>query len=242
MSTQINDANGLVSFVKDFTGSNDDNEIKECIYLTEFMIRNIELPALRTNPYTTIGTADQYGNIPIPADMNRPILFFSQGPNGGTNSGVGPWIVYDRIGDRDIITETLVQNLFLYPINIPQVYRGKFSEVGQVYEFIPKLSAGAQINLYYYTTFPELFSLDTNGNPILTNVILQSWPEGYVYGTLHNYYLKRKMPDDAANWKAKFDLAWDTVEGQNNKGKWSGGHNKLTSIFQPRRDRRFTAR
>ena len=166
MSSQINDANGLVSFVEDFTGSSNDNEIKECIYLTEFMIRNIELPALRTNPYTTIGVADQNGNIPIPADMNRPILFFSQGPTGNTQSGVGPWIVYDRIGDRDIITETLVQNLFLYPVNIPQVYRGKFSEVGQVYEFLPKLAQGAQINMYYYTTFPELFSLDSNGNPM----------------------------------------------------------------------------
>ena len=80
------------------------------------------------------------------------------------------------------------------------------------------------------------------GNPILTNVILQSWPEGYVYGTLHNYYLKRKMADDSNGWLAKYNLAWDTVEDQNNKGKWSGGHNRLTSIFQPRKDRRFSAR
>jgi len=96
--------------------------------------------------------------------------------------------------------------------------------------------------LYYYTTWPLLFSLDSNGNPILNNVVLQSWPEGYVYGTLHNYYLKRKMAEDSANWKAKWDLAWDTVEDQNNKGKWEGGHNRLTSIFQPRKDRRYSAR
>jgi len=241
MSTQITDANSLVTFIKDFTGSSNDSEIKECIYLTELMMRNIELPALRTNPYTTIGTADQYGNVPIPADMNRPILFFSQGP-GNSPGGVGPWIVYDRIGDRDIITESLINNLYLYPVNIPQVFRGKFSEVGQVYEFLPKLAAGAVINLYYYTTWPLLFSLDSNGNPILNNVVLQSWPEGYVYGTLHNYYLKRKMAEDSANWKAKWDLAWDTVEDQNNKGKWEGGHNRLTSIFQPRKDRRYSAR
>ena len=75
-----------------------------------------------------------------------------------------------------------------------------------------------------------------------TNAVLQSWPEGYVYGTLREYYLKRKMAEDAATWAAKFDAAWNTVEDQNNKGKWSGGHNRLTSIFQPRRDRRYTAR
>jgi len=72
--------------------------------------------------------------------------------------------------------------------------------------------------------------------------VLQSWPEGYVYGTLHNYYLKRKMPDDAAYWLQKFNLGWDTVEDQNNKGKWQGGHTRLTSIFQPRKDRRYTTR
>jgi len=241
MSSQIADANGLVAFVEDFTGSSNSSEIKECIYLTELMMRNLEIPALRTNPYTTVGIANSSGYVPIPADMNRPILFFNQGP-AGTNGGVGPWIVYDRIGDRDMIGEQLIQSLYLTPVNIPQVYRGKFAEVGQNYEFLPALGAGAVINLYYFTTFPELFSLDSSGNPILTNVILQSWPEGYVYGTLHNYYLKRKMADDATGWLAKFNLAWDTVEDQNNKGKWSGGHNRLTSIFQPRQDRRFSAR
>ena len=241
MSTQIADANSLVSFVEDFTGSSNNSEIKECIYLTELMMRNLEIPALRTNPYTTTGIANSSGYVPIPADMNKPILFFNQGP-AGTNGGVGPWIVYDRIGDRDMIGEQLIQSLYLTPVNIPQVYRGKFAEVGQNYEFLPALGAGAVVNLYYYTTFPELFSLDSSGNPILTNVILQSWPEGYVYGTLHNYYLKRKMADDSDGWLAKYNLAWDTVEDQNNKGKWSGGHNRLTSIFQPRKDRRFSAR
>ena len=241
MSTQISDANSLVSFVEDFTGSSNNSEIKECIYLTELMMRNLEVPALRTNPYTTTGIANSSGYVPIPADMLRPILFFNQGPSG-TNGGVGPWIVYDRIGDRDMIGEQLIQSLYLTPVNIPQVYRGKFAEVGQFYEFLPAIGQGAVINMYYFTTFPELFSLDSNGNPVVTNVILQSWPEGYVYGTLHNYYLKRKMPDDAANWLSKYNLAWDTVEDQNNKGKWSGGDRRLTSIFQPRKDRRFSAR
>ena len=316
----------LVQFVLDFTGSNNQQEIQECVYLTELMMRNIELPALRTNPWTTIGVANTYGQVPIPPDMLKPILFFNQGNGGGPN-GAGPWIVYDRIGDRDIITETLNQYLYLNPVNIPQVYHGKFGETGQNYEFLPQLAAGAQINMYYYTTWPLLFtpendvlesttgtvgtisgsgpwtatitgmtsttglaagsviyatagsgSIGAGGGTVTiasvvsntsvtitqtggtiptagtitniyvtdlyvdTNVVLTSWPEGYVYGTLHNYYLKRKMPDDSNNWLAKFNLAWDTVEDQNNKGKWSGGHNRLTSIFQPRRDQRFSAR
>ena len=237
----ISTGDDLVSFVQAFTGSNDDTEIQQCVYLTELMLRNIELPALRTNPWTTIGVANTYGQVPIPADMNRPILFYYQGSGGGPN-GAGPWIVYDRIGDRDIITESLDQQLYLNPVNIPQVYRGSFSEVGQNYEFIPQLTAGAEINMYYYTTWPLLFTPDRNGNPIETNVVLSSFPEGYVYGTLHNYYYKRKMVDDADKWLEKFNLAYNTVEDQNNKGKWSGGHNKLTSVFQPRRNKRFSTR
>jgi hypothetical protein len=230
----------LVSFIEDFTGSNNDSEIKECIYLTELMMRNIELPALRTDPYNTLGVANSQGFVPIPANMNRPILFFNQGNSGSNGQYVGPWIVYDRIGDRDMITQQMIQSLYLNPVNIPQVYRGKFSEVGQVYEFLPALGAGAIINMYYFTTWPLLFSLESDGvTPVLNNVVLSSWPEGYVYGTLHNYYYKRKMSEDADKWLAKYNLAYDTVEDQNNKGKWSGGHNKLTSIFQPRRDQRF---
>ena len=103
-------------------------------------------------------------------------------------------------------------------------------------------SEGQNINMYYYQTWPLLFSLDSQNNPIETNAVLQSWSEGYVYGTLHNYYAKRKNNEDATYWRAKFDDAWNTVEDQNNKGKWSGGHNRLTSVFQPRKDRRFTAR
>ena len=244
MSTMIPDANSLVTYIESFTGSKNSQEIKECIFLAEMMMRNIELPALRTNPWQTIGTANTYGQVPIPPDMNRPILFFNQGSGGSqpAANGAGPWIVYDRIGDSDIITQTLNQNLYLAPYNIPQVYRGKFSEVGQFYEFLPTLAAGAQINMYYFQAWPELFALDSNGSPILNNVVLQSFPEGYIYGTLHNYYYKRKMSEDADKWLAKYNLAYDTVEDQNNKGKWSGGHNKLTSVFQPRKDQRFGTR
>ena len=110
----IPDADALVTYILNFTGSTDRDEIKKCIYLTELMMRTIELPALRTNPWTTIGVADEYGNIPIPPDMMRPILFFNQGPQstGGQGSTqanyVGPWLVYDRIGDREMITEQSV--------------------------------------------------------------------------------------------------------------------------------------
>ena len=244
MSTMIPDANALVAYIESFTGSSNSTEIKQCIFLAEMMMRNIELPALRTNPWTTIGYANTYGQVPIPADMNRPILFFNNSngasPQGG---GAGPWLVYDRIGDRDMITELLDQQQYLSPYNIPQVYRGKFSEVGQYYEFLPVLAQGAVINMYYFTTWPLLFSLESDGmTTVLNNVVLQSWPEGYIYGTLHNYYDKRKMADDAAVWLAKFNLAWDTVEDQNNKGKWSGGHNKLWSVFQPRKDQRIGTR
>ena len=55
--------------------------IKNCIFLAELSMRNIELPALRCDPYApeNIGVADHNGHIPIPGDMNKPILFFKQG-------------------------------------------------------------------------------------------------------------------------------------------------------------------
>ena len=69
----------LVNYIKDFTGSQNDQEIKQCIYLTELMMRNIELPSLRTDPYTTVGIVGPNQLMPIPKDMNKPILFFQRG-------------------------------------------------------------------------------------------------------------------------------------------------------------------
>ena len=244
--SQISDANALVSFVKDFTGSTNDAEIKECVFMSELMMRNLELPIMRSDPYNPQfqGVADQYGSIPIPGDMLKPILFFKMGGVQGssTSNQTGPWIVYDRVGDRDIITDSLIEALYLKPINIPSVYRGKFSEVGQTYKFLPGLAQGDIVNMYYYRTWPFLFSLDQNGNQVLNNAPLTSFPEGYVYGTLHNYYIKRHSTEDAQIYKAKFEESFTTIEDQNSKGKWSGGHNRLTSIFQPRKDRRYTAK
>ena len=74
-------ADALVNYIKDFTGSTNDAEIKQCIFLGELSMRNIELPALRSDPYDPeyIGVVDAEGGIPIPGDMNKPILFFKQG-------------------------------------------------------------------------------------------------------------------------------------------------------------------
>ena len=317
----------LVTYIKDFTGSTNDNEIKNCIFLAELSMRNVELPALRSDPYAAenIGVADSEGYIPIPADMNKPILFFKQGnPGGQQNSQTGPWIVYDRIGDRDIITQGMIAQLYLSPVNVPAVIRGKFSEVADKYHFLPWIGAGALVNLYYYKAWPLLFApiddtvisttgtvgsisgsgpwtatitgmsttagltvgdtitatagtgtlgggagvyevLTIPGNTSITyratggttptagtvtditltnqtvqsNAVLQTWPEGYVYATLREYYIKRHNVEDAQVYGSKFDNAWNQVEDQNNKGKWSGGHTRFTSVWQPRQYRQY---
>jgi hypothetical protein len=391
-------ANDLVTFIKDFTGSTNDAEIKKCIFMAELSMRNIELPALRCDPYApeNIGVVNSLGQIPIPGDMNKPILFFKQGsqyatsasatgiisqttivltsvpqqtiqvgmvvsgtgiaagatvyaapsstigsvitltlPNGGpvsgtisfttvgsTSSQTGPWIVYDRIGDRDIITQGMIAQLYLQPVNVPAVIRGKFSEVGRNYEFLPYVAQGDLINLYYYKAWPLLFapvddelisatgnvdmvsgtvspwtitvtiestlglnvddeleatvgtgsfgigtckiiSIDSDtvftavvtgaGGPytgtvtdvtrvnqtVQSNAVLQTWCEGYVYSTLREYYIKRHNPEDAQIYAQKYDNAWNIVEDQNNLGKWSGGHTRLTSVWQPRQYRQY---
>jgi len=383
-------ANALVEFIQDFTGSTNTEEIKKCIFMAEMSMRNIELPALRCDPYSpeNIGVIDENGRLPIPGDMNKPILFFKQGqqylttayctgnigentivlntnpnqnltvgmivtgtgistgativafPSSGivqlsanntgpvdgtvtfkTTSGgnasqqTGPWIVYDRIGDRDIITQGMIAQLYLQPVNVPAVIRGKFSEVGFYYEFLPYAAEGDLINMYYYKAWPLLFSPADNqlvdvlatvssstgttatltvndtssfdvGDTIsstagtgsfgtgtctivsvdssttitfsgtgitdgtvtdvyITNItvesnaVLATWPEGYVYGALREYYIKRHNKEDAAVYEGKFNQAVATVEDQNNLGKWSGGHTRLTSVWQPRQYRQY---
>lgn len=383
-------ANSLVEFLQDFTGSTNTQEIKKCIFMAEMSMRNIELPALRCDPYApeNIGIIDADGRLPIPGDMNKPILFFKQGqqylttayctgninentivlntnpnqnltvgmivvgsgistgativafPTSGTiqlsanNTGpvdgtvtfktagggnpsqqTGPWIVYDRIGDRDIITQGMIAQLYLQPVNVPAVIRGKFSEVGFYYEFLPYAAEGDLINMYYYKAWPLLFSpaddelidisatvssstgtsatltvndttsftvgdtisatsgtgsfgtgtctvvsidssttITFSGTSItdgtvtdvyITNVtvesnpVLATWPEGYVYGALREYYIKRHNKEDAAVYEGKFNQAVATVEDQNNLGKWSGGHTRLTSVWQPRQYRQY---
>lgn len=398
-------ADALVDYIRDFTGSGNSAastaEIKQCIFLGELSMRNIELPALRSDPYDPryIGVVDNMGSVPIPGDMNKPILFFKQGtqyittasatgvsgattivlsaaptralsagmlvtgtgiavgatvvsvsgdgvtitlslantatvngevvfqtpPNNSQNSNsTGPWIVYDRIGDRDIITQSMIAQLYLQPVNVPAVIRGKFSEVGQTYKFLPYTAEGDLINMYYYKAWALLFSpvddilisatgnvssvtgatspwtvvIDgmsntdgitvgakitaTNGAGTIanggiltvvsvdsetqitvtvvggtipttgaitdikltdlntqTNQVLQTFPEGYIYATLREYYIKRHNESDAATYEAKFQQAIATVSDQNSLAKWSGGHTRLTSVWQPRQYRQY---
>lgn len=326
MSFLIPTGDALVDYIKDFTGSSNDAEIKQCIFLAELSMRNLELPALRSDPYApeNIGVADSQGMIPIPADMNKPIVFFKQGnPGGVTSSATGPWIVYDRIGDRDIITQGMIAQLYLQPVNVPAVIRGKFSEVYNSYKFLPYIAEGDLINLYYYKSWPLLFTpvddvvISTTGTVgsitgtgpwtatltnlssiagfavgdkisanagtgslgaggvytvasivsptsitftatggttptagtvtsvgltdqvVQSNAVLQSWPEGYVYATLREYYIKRHNDQDAAIYAGKYDNAWNIVMDQNNLGKWSGGHTRMTSVWQPRQYRQY---
>jgi len=255
------------------------------------------------------------------ATVSGTIVFAT---NANNSNQSGPWIVYDRIGDRDIITQGMLAQLYLSPVNVPNVIRGKFSEVAQKYQFIPYVAEGALINLYYYKAWDLLFApqddilISTTGsvNPIsgsgpwligisgmtdinglnvgdhitatagtgslgtgfttaivtqltsstsiqvsvtggtspqggtITNIsitdltvqsnaVLATWAEGYVYATLREYYIKRHNAEDAQVYAQKFENAYNIVEDQNNLGKWSGGHTKLTSVWQPRQYRNY---
>ena len=218
-------------------------EIMGCIQMCELKMRTIELPALRTDPYSStnpsILTTGTNGTAPIPADMNSPILFFQE--TASTNqapgaSGLGPWIVYDRVGDREIIRRRMIDQLYVRPCGVPRVIRASFSEVGPNYVFTPNPGNNVVIKAYYQRTFPFLFSpTDDALNPIVqSNAVLASFPEGYLYGTLSAYYDKNKNAEESQKWDARFDASYGLIEDQNYKGKWRGGDQHLTSEFQPR--------
>jgi hypothetical protein len=218
-------------------------EIMSAIQMCELKMRTIELPALRSDPYTTttptILTTNAQGMAPIPADMNSPILFFQDTqpqnqPAGATN--VGPWIIYDRVGDREIIRRRMIDQLYIRPFGVPRVIRASFSEVGPNYVFTPNPGENVTIKAYYNKTFPFLFSTTTDTlNPLVqSNAVLSSFPEGYLYGTLSAYYDKNKNSDESAKWDVRFDAAYGLIEDQNYKGKWRGGDQHLTSEYQPR--------
>jgi len=219
-------------------------EIQSCIQFAELKMRTIELPALRTNPYganPTILTTDTNGMAPIPADMNWPILFFHETPNtnvapGTPAASMGPWIIYDRVGDREIIRRRMIDQLYVRPFGVPRVIRASFSEVGPNYVFTPNPGANVEIKAYYTRTFPFLFSPTGDAiSPIVqNNGALASFPEGYFYGTLESYYDKNKNVDEAQKWKTRIDEAYGLIEDQNFKDKWRGGDQHLTSEFQPR--------
>jgi hypothetical protein len=218
-------------------------EIQSCIQMAELKMRTIELPALRSNPYDdlnpTVLVTDAKGMAPIPADMCFPILFFQESqpteqPPGGTN--LGPWIVYDRVGDREIIRRRMIDQLYIRPFGVPRVIRASFSEVGPNYVFTPNPGENVIIKAYYQKTFPFLFSPteDPLYPVVQNNGILASFPEGYLYGTLWAYYDKNKNIEEAQKWIGRFDDAYGLIEDQNYKGKWRGGDQHLTSEFQPR--------
>ena len=218
-------------------------EIMNCVQMAELKMRTIELPALRSNPYDpsnpTILTTNADGMAPIPADMVFPILFFQDSAPSNQEPGgtaLGPWIVYDRVGDREIIRRRMIDQLYIRPFGVPRVIRASFSEVGPNYVFTPNPGENVTIKAYYQKTFPFLFSPTSDLlNPIIqSNAILSSFPEGYFYGTLQCYYDKNKNVEEAQKWQVRFDDAYGLIEDQNYRGKWRGGDQHLTSEFQPR--------
>ena len=219
-------------------------EIASCIQLAELKMRTIELPALRSDPWSATNpsylTVDANGNAPIPADMQWPILFFQDSNNQvSTTQATGPWIIYDRVGDREIIRRKLIERIYVLPYNVPRVIRASFSEVGPNYLFSPLPGAGTVIKAYYQRTFPFLFSptQDVLNPLVMNNAVLSSFPEGYLYGTLSAYYDKNKNADESIKWDKRFDDSYGEIEDQNFKDKWRGGERHLTSEWQPRNPR-----
>jgi len=226
-------------------------EIQTSIQLAELKMRTLELPGLRTNPYgnePTLLTTDSQGMAPIPADMNIPILFFQETPNsevapGTPAASMGPWIIYDRVGDREIIRRRMIDQLYVRPFGVPRVIRASFSEVGPNYIFTPNPGGNVSIKAYYIRTFSFLFSpSDDELNGIIqNNPVLTTFPEGYLYGTLWAYYDKNKNTAESQKWLSRFDDSYGLIEDQYNKGRWKGGDQHLTSEFQPR-DYRYSFR
>ena len=221
-------------------------EIQSCVQMAELKMRTIELPALRSDPYSdsnpTVLTTNANGMAPIPADMSFPILFFQESPPSDQPQGatsLGPWIVYDRVGDREIIRRRMIDQLYIRPFGVPRVIRASFSEVGPNYIFTPNPGANVTIKAYYQKTFPFLLSPTSDSlDPVVqNNGILASFPEGYLYGTLWAYYDKNKNVEEAQKWTSRFDDSYGLIEDQNYKGKWRGGDQHLTSEFQPRSTR-----
>lgn len=234
MAFYIPSADALVEVVKEFTGSSNDTEIKICINVAEDMMRNIELPINRKE---TILVSDRLSKVPIPPDMNKPVMLYQLNDNipQDAQQSLGPWIVYDRVTDKEIIALKMGQQNYIAPVNIPATMRGQFGEVGGEYILSPRVTKGTKIHCYYYASWPLLFAPDsTTGDTIQMNGVLQSSPELYVYGTLAVYYNKRKMPEDAAVWQQRFEDSWNRIEDQNNIAKTQGGTMRLKSIWSPR--------
>ncbi len=197
------------------------SEIMSCIQLCELKMRTIELPALRSDPYggtPAVLLTDSQGMANIPADMNKPILFFQETPNSEVEPGtiaasMGPWIIYDRVGDREIIRRRMIDQLYVRPFGVPRVIRASFSEVGQKYVFTPNPGENVSIKAYYQKTFPFLFGPtgDTLEPIVQNNAALASFPEGY---TIDETFLDERQKIDALKIiddieRDKYDLSLD---------------------------------
>jgi hypothetical protein len=220
-------------------------DIQMCVQNAELKMRTCELPFLRSNPYDINNPSflltDENGMAPIPEDMNWPILFFQETPNTDVQpetpaASLGPWIVYDRVSDREIIRRRMIDQLYVRPFGVPRVIRASFSEVGQKYVFTPNPGKNVRILAYYQQTFAFLFTASNDVlNPIFqSNAVLETFPEGYLYGTLWAYYDKTKNTGESQKWLSRFDDAYGLIEDQNFKDKWRGGDRHLTSEYQPR--------
>ena len=87
------------------------------------------------------------------------LITFSTDPTS-TNSTTsnGSWILYDRRGERSGIADQARANAttFFMPLGITPI-RGSFAEAGPgAYSFLPALSEGALVNMYYYRSFNQL--------------------------------------------------------------------------------------
>jgi hypothetical protein len=223
----------------------DTMQILASVQMCELKMRVLEIPALRSDPYhptvPSVLVTDAQGMAPIPLDMNWPILFFQETPSsavapGSPAASYGPWIIYDRVGDREIIRRRMIDQLYVRPFGVPRVIRASFSEVGQRYVFTPNPGENCEIKAYYQKTFPFLLGLTGDAlDPVVqTNAVLNSFPEGYFYGTLWAYYDKNKNLEESQKWFGRFEDAYGLIEDQNYKDKWRGGDQHLTSEWQPR--------
>lgn len=234
MAFFVPSADALVALVQEFTGSTNTTEIQLCISMAEDKIRNVELPINRKE---TILVSDQYSQVPIPGDMNKPVMLYqlNDNPVADQNQSLGPWIVYDRVTDKEIISLKMGQQNYIAPVNIPATMRGQFGEVGCNYILSPRVTKGTEIHCYYYASWPLLFAPDTvTGTTVQMNGVLQTAPELYVYGTLMVYFQKRQQPDKAQMYQQNFEDAWNRLSDQNNIAKSQGGTMRLKSIWSPR--------
>jgi hypothetical protein len=154
----------------------------------------------------------------------------------GSISGAGPWTgavsgMVSNVG-LDIVSEIIAIN------GVGSLGTGSIVVTGLVG------STGITFSATGGTTpiAGAITNITLINQTVQTNAVLNTWAEGYVYATLREYYIKRHNEQDAQIYSQKYENAYNIVEDQNNLGKWSGGHTKLTSVWQPRQYRQYNIR